>query len=192
MSREYFNAHAAAWDENAAEKDSTKLQAIAERLDISPGAAVLDVGTGTGLFVPYILRKIGRSGKLVCLDYAEEMLKAARARNFIGNIHFICADIVETGLPDNVFDAVICYSVFPHFAQPHRALQEICRVLEPEGRLYICHTSSRRAINEIHWNIPEICDHLFPENEDLRLMLIAAGFVNISINDGDEDYLVVS
>jgi ubiquinone/menaquinone biosynthesis C-methylase UbiE len=192
MSKEFFNARAVTWDENAAEKDVAKLQSMAAKLDIPPGAIVLDVGTGTGVFVPYILRKIGRSGKLVCLDYAKEMLKVARAKNFTGNIHFVCADIVKTGLPGSMFDAVVCYSVFPHFTHHLHALREICRVLKPGGWLYICHTSSRYAINKIHRSIPEICDHVFPENEDLCRMLIIAGLVNISIGDGKEDYLVTA
>jgi len=190
MSKEYFNARAETWDEKAAEKDATKLKAMAARLEIKPGARVLDAGTGTGVFVPYLLQKIGEKGWLTCLDFAENMLAAARAKKFTGNIDYVCADIVETGLPDNAYDAVVCYSVFPHFDHPFRALCEIARMLKAGGRLYICHTSSRRAINEIHQSIPEICDHVFPENEDLRRMLIEAGFIDITIEDGEDSYLV--
>ena len=52
MSKEFFNARAATWDERAAEKDVGRLKAMAARLDITPGSTVLDVGTGTGVFVP--------------------------------------------------------------------------------------------------------------------------------------------
>jgi ubiquinone/menaquinone biosynthesis C-methylase UbiE len=190
MSKDFFNARAAHWDSSAAEQDTSRLKAMAGRLEILPGSAVLDVGTGTGVFVPCILGKIGRAGKLVCLDYAEEMLAAARAKHFTGDIKYVCADVVETGLPDSAFDAVVCYSVFPHFDHPFLALREIARVLKPQGRLYVCHTSARLKINEIHRNIPEVCDHLLPENEDLRRMLIETGFIDIIIDDGADDYLV--
>jgi len=189
MSKDFFNSRAATWDETAAEKDAGRLEAMVERLDIAPGAAVLDVGTGTGVFVPYILKKIGRSGTLVCLDYAEEMLKAARAKNFTGHISFLCADIEDTALPDNAFDAAVCYSVFPHFSNHPKALKEICRILKPGGRLYVCHTSSRAFINDIHRSIPDICGHLFPENDAMQRMFEGAGFTEISICDGQEDYL---
>jgi len=56
--------------------------------------------------------------------------------------------------------------------------------------LFICHTSSRRSINEIHRSLPEICGHLFPENENTRRMLSEAGFEDIGIYDGKDDYLV--
>ncbi len=81
MSKDFFNQRAAGWDGSVAEKDSGKLESMANRLGIEPGAAVLDVGTGTGVFVPYLLAHIGPSGSLVCLDYAEEMLKAAQRKD---------------------------------------------------------------------------------------------------------------
>lgn len=189
MSREFFNSRAAIWDETAAERDTLKLQAMVDRLGLNPGMSVLDIGTGTGIFVSYILAKIGQSGKLVCLDYAEEMLKVARGKIFTGRISFICADIMESGLPDNAFDAAICYSVFPHFENKLRALKEIYRLLKRNGWLFICHTSSRQQINDIHRSIPEVCSHLFPENNEMREMLKESGFIDVSIDDGLNDYL---
>jgi ubiquinone/menaquinone biosynthesis C-methylase UbiE len=190
MSREFFNRQAATWDEKVAEKDSTRLEKLLSRLDIAPGARVLDVGTGTGVFVPYLLRKIGEKGELVCLDFAEEMLNIARAKRFPGNIDFICADIGDSALPDGIFDAVICYSVFPHFEDKPGVLREIYRVLRPGGRLYIAHTSSRQEINKVHRSMPEVRSHLIPENDELENMLIAAGFEDITIDDGEDSYLV--
>ena len=189
MSKEFFNARANTWDETAAEKNADKLNAMAARLEIAPGSAVLDVGTGTGVFVPYLLRKIGPEGSLVCLDYAEEMLKAARAKHFPDNVGFHCAAIEDSGLETGAFDAVVCYSVFPHFHDHAKALKEIYRVLKREGNVFICHTSSRDEINNIHRNIREIRHHLFPGNEDMRRMLKEAGFAGIMIVDGKNDYL---
>jgi ubiquinone/menaquinone biosynthesis C-methylase UbiE len=190
MSRDFFNARAATWDEKATERDTARLEAMAARLNIKPGATVLDVGTGTGVFVPYLLNKIGRAGNLVCLDFAEEMLKVARAKRFGGNISYLCADIEDSRLPDRSFDAVVCYSVFPHFRDKPGALREINRLLKKGGRLYICHTSSRRAINEVHQSLPEVCDHLFPANGETQRMLAGAGFADIYIADGENDYFV--
>jgi ubiquinone/menaquinone biosynthesis C-methylase UbiE len=190
MSKDYFNSKAAIWDEQVAEKDKSRLQAMIARLDIKAGANVLDVGTGTGVFVPFLLEKTGRKGKLVCLDYAEEMLKVAQARGFQGNITYLCADVMANGLADASFDDVVCYSVFPHFQDKPGALREIHRLLKKGGRVFICHTSSRCEINEIHRTLPEVCNHLIPENEEMRKMLSGAGFKDIVIDDGKADYLV--
>jgi len=190
VSKDFFNSRAATWDEKVAEKDISKLKAMLARLDIKAGATVLDVGTGTGVFVPLLLKKIGREGKLVCLDFAEEMLKITRAKGFKGNVRYLCADIENSQLADKSFDAVVCYSVFPHFGDKPKVLREINRLLKKEGQLFICHTSSRQAINEIHRSLPEVCGHLFPENEETHRMLSEAGFEDIRISDGEDDYLV--
>lgn len=189
MIRTFFNDKAANWDETVAEKDITKLEDMARRLTIEPGSTVLDVGTGTGVFVPFILSCIGGNGRLVCLDFAEEMLKMAQAKGFEGKIEYIYADIVNTRLNDGTFDTVVCYSSFPHFQNKPRALNEINRVLKKGGRLFICHTSSRLTINDIHRQIPQVQNDLIPDEVEMRQLLSAAGFTEISICDNDDNYL---
>ena len=190
MSEEFFNTRAATWDEKVAERDVSKLEAMLARIEISPGDTVLDVGTGTGVFVPFLLKKIGSKGRLVCLDFAEGMLDIAREKKFNGNINFLCADIKNSGLPDEAFNAVVCYSVFPHFDDKPEALSEIIRVLQPGGRIFIAHTSSRQMINDIHRSLPEVCGHIFPENNDMQRLLSEAGFTDIHISEGQEHYFV--
>lgn len=192
MTRSYFNRQAEIWDERIAEKDSKKLASLAERLDIRRGDTVLDVGTGTGVLVPLLLEKIGPGGKLVCLDFAEEMLAKARAKGFKGNIEYICADISRTRFGDEVFDAVVCYSSFPHFQDKAMALQEISRVLKKGGRLFIGHTSSRDTINQIHQRIPELSHDLIPDNGEMERLLSQAGFGQISLHDEAGSYLAAA
>ncbi len=88
MIRAYFNQKAASWDETVAEKDTAKLERMAKRLRIKPGSIVLDVGTGTGVFIPFLFRELGRGGRVVALDFAERMLGCARAKGFNGNIDY--------------------------------------------------------------------------------------------------------
>lgn len=190
MTKAFFNSRAAVWDETVAEKDTDKLEAMVERLDIEPGATMLDVGTGTGVFVPFILRKIGEKGRLVCLDFAEEMLKKAAGKGFRGDIQYVCADIEQSDLANDSFHAVVCYSSFPHFEDKPKALREIHRVLKKGGKLFICHTSSRQAINEIHGQIPEVHHHLIPEEDEMHQLLSMAKFKEISVCDGQDSYLV--
>jgi len=190
VSKDFFNARATTWDEKVAERDVSRLETMLACIEISPGDTVLDVGTGTGVFVPFLLKKIGSEGRLVCLDFAEGMLDIAREKKFSGNIEYLCADIENSGLSDEAFNVVVCYSVFPHFDDKPRALREINRVLKPNGCLFIGHTSSRRAINDIHSSLPEVCTHVFPDNDDMHRLLSEAGFVDIHISEGQEHYFV--
>ena len=189
MIRAYFNEKAATWDETIAEKDVTKLEAMAKRLDIELGDTVLDVGTGTGVFLPFILKRIGQNGRLVALDFAEEMLKRAESKGFAGNIEYLVADVADTRLEDETFDAVVCYSSFPHFQDKPRALSEINRILKKGGKLFICHTSSRATINDIHHQIPAVHNDIIPDGGEMRNMLSAAGFKDIKISDTSDSYL---
>ncbi len=189
MIRTYFNGKAAIWDEIASEKDQSKLRQMAERLEIRPGSMVLDIGTGTGVFIPYILHSIGCEGKILALDIAEEMLHRARAKNFNGAVDYLNADVANIPLLEASVDSVVCYSSFPHFQDKEKALAEICRVIRRGGRLCICHSSNREAINGLHNSIPEVAHDVIPEEWEMRELLLEAGFVDIVIEDNCENYL---
>ena len=188
--RTYFNERAASWDETVAERDTGKLERMAERLGLEPGSMVLDVGTGTGVFLPYLLGMIGERGRVVGLDVAEAMLLQARGKCVAGDIDLLCGDIMAVPCCDGLFDAVVCYSSFPHFEDKPTAFREVHRALKSGGRLLICHTSSRARINEIHRQNPVVRQDLIPDAREVREMLFAAGFNEIRIEEGPEDYLV--
>ncbi len=192
MIRAYFNHKAVIWDEAIAEKDMTKLERMAERLNIEPGSAILDVGTGTGVFIPFLLSNIGRNGHIVTLDFAEEMLRKALAKGFNGNIGYLCADVANIPLGDEVFDTIVCYSSFPHFQDKPGALAEMNRVLKSGGRLLICHTSDRDGINEIHRGIPAVQNDIIPDKSEMQEIISMAGFIDIKIEDDSESYLVTA
>ena len=189
MIRTYFNQRAEVWDEVSSEKDATKLEWMVQRLDIEYGSTVLDVGSGTGVFVPFLLSRIGRSGRLMALDFAEEMLRKNRDKGFEGDVGYLHANIASVPLLGSVCDAVVCYSSFPHFQDKLRALSEISRVLKNGGRLFICHTSSRDKINHIHSQIPAVANDTIPNGDEVRLLLLMAGFTDIRIDDSSGSYL---
>jgi ubiquinone/menaquinone biosynthesis C-methylase UbiE len=184
----YFNARSDIWDKEVAEKDTGKLKRMAERLGLEPGFRVLDVGTGTGVFLPYMLNIIGKEGSIVALDIAEEMLKKAQEKNFGDNIEYLNADIEDVPLDGGQFDGVVCYSTFPHFQDKPKALGEIKRVLKNGGKVIICHTSSRAHINGIHSSLPEVRHDLLPDVSDMHLLLAAAGFGEILVEEDSESY----
>ncbi|MFC1952110.1 class I SAM-dependent methyltransferase [Chloroflexota bacterium] len=190
MIGDYFNRKATIWDETSSERDSTRLERMAKRLEIKPGSAMLDVGTGTGVFVPFLLRELGEDGRIVALDLAAKMLGCACTKDFNGDINYLCADVASIPLNSEIFDAVVCHSCFPHFQDKLRALVEINRVLKGGGRLLICHTSSRARINEIHSQIPVVANDIIPDEGNMRELLQRAGFTEIKIDDDGGSYLV--
>ncbi|MFC1933186.1 class I SAM-dependent methyltransferase [Chloroflexota bacterium] len=189
MIRAHFNQRAAIWDETAAERNTTKLKRMAKRLNIKPGSTVLDVGTGTGVFLPFLLKEIGTGGRITALDFADEMLLRAKAKGFDGNIDYICADVTNIPLRGEIFDITVCYSSFPHFQDKLGVLTEMNRVIKSGGRLLICHTSSRATINQTHRQIPVVKNDTIPERDEMQLLISAAGFTGIKVEDNSESYL---
>lgn len=92
---------------------------------------VLDVGCGTGLLSSLMKNQ----GNDVCgIDISEVALKKAELRGIkvkLGNI--------DNNLPfdDDIFDVVVCSEVIEHLFNPIESLEEIQRVLKPEGYLVL-------------------------------------------------------
>ncbi|HEY56492.1 MAG TPA: methyltransferase domain-containing protein [Dehalococcoidia bacterium] len=189
MTRTFFNRKAHIWDEDHSERDAAKLREMTERLGIEPGATLLDVGSGTGVFLPMLLSKVGKGGRLFALDSAEEMLKRARSKPIQGEVYYLQADVSAIPIQSGVFDVVVCYSSFPHFQDKPGALSEMNRVTKDGGRLFICHTSSRDQINDVHSQIPTLEQDVIPDKGDMQRLLRDAGFNEITIADGEASYL---
>ncbi len=138
--------------------DPAKLDELFRLLRLQPGQTVLDVGTGTGVLIPRILRAVGPEGRLIALDLSAEMLKEARRRtaslsadsNGAPAAEFIQADFLQYEAPLEA-DVITAYSCFPHFADPDLFFRRSRTILAPRtGRLLIAHSESRQAINSLH------------------------------------------
>lgn len=99
---------------------------LREIVGLGPGKAVLEVGAGTGKFLPLLIET---GAEVIALE------PVAAMRNEITS-HFTVPIIDGTadqiGLEDNAVDAVVCAQAFHWFATPE-AVAEMRRVLKPDG-----------------------------------------------------------
>src|SRR6476660_8724666 len=72
-------------------------------LDVSPGARVLDVGSGTGLVASALAEAVGATGQVVAIDPSAAMLSAVRPQP---PYHLVVAQLPGLPFPDAAFDAV--------------------------------------------------------------------------------------
>ncbi|HPD57157.1 MAG TPA: class I SAM-dependent methyltransferase [Smithellaceae bacterium] len=103
----FFDAHAPIYDENVFTKNTLKeVDFLIEEFALKPGAAILDVGCGTGRHAVELAR---RGYKVTGIDLSAEMLKEARekAKSAGVKVNFIRADATDFTLPAK-FDAAIC------------------------------------------------------------------------------------
>jgi len=129
-------------------EETERAGALLRTLPIRPGDAVLDVGCGTGVIVPFLKGIIGEEGHIVAIDYAEKMLSHARVK-MPSEAAFVAADIHSVPLVSESFSVAVCFNCFPHFHDKARAFIELERVLSTGGVLIICHSRSREGINAL-------------------------------------------
>jgi len=191
--QEYFDQLAPTWDEELTPERMKCLGNIVKELGIKPGYYVLDIGSGTGALLPFLIAELGSEGKIVALDFSAEMLGQAQAKNLPPIVNFAQADVLAIPLADNCADLAICNSVFPHFNDKARALKEIARVLKNNGRLVICHTMSREMLNQLHQSVGGlIASDLLPDEFQLRGLIKQAGLSITHFEDSRERYLVIA
>lgn len=112
----------------------------ADQALLQPGDAALDLACGTGDLTFELARRVGADGKVVGVDYSEQMLKVAREKSrvqFFAAPTFERGDALELGYDDASFDAVTVGFAARNFADLDRSLSEQARVLRPGGRLVI-------------------------------------------------------
>jgi len=69
------------------------------------------------------------------------------------NLHFQVGDAMAIEFPDNSFDVFVCSQVYEHVPDARKMMDEIFRVLKPEGICYFAATN-RLSIEENHYNLP--------------------------------------
>ncbi|WP_422445048.1 class I SAM-dependent methyltransferase [Thermoanaerobacterium sp. DL9XJH110] len=191
--RDFFNNLASEWD-NKVTHDPFKLAEIINLINLSEGACVLDVGCGTGVLVPYIIEKIGRSGRIVGLDIAEKMVERAREkfpeRDF-PNVDFVAGDIMNYNSRDS-FDFIICYSSFPHFSDKEQSIKKMTSLLNPKGKLIICHSESREKINGLHRSLDKaVSSDILPAGLQVAAYMQSAGLKVETVIDDEEKYVII-
>ena len=191
----YFNKVAAIWDQKYCtpelESFITKLVPL---FGLRAGQNVLDVGTGTGILIPFISREVAPSGSITAIDYAENMVQNCRLKHsHLKNVSIKLEDIEEPNLPPEHYDAITCFGLFPHLENKWKALHQMNHLLKSGGKLVIAHALSSTEIRTRHKSASSaVLSDALPEKTEMELLLKRAGFADIHIKDETGCYLCTS
>jgi putative heme-binding domain-containing protein len=109
-------------------------------LQIRPGMAVADIGSGTGYFTWRLAQAVGPKGKVYAVDVQQSMLdetrKAVEAHK-LRNVDYVLANESSPRLPGHSVDLAFLAYAYHEFADPEGMMADIKRALKPGGRVVV-------------------------------------------------------
>ena len=106
-------------------------------LNLKKGEKILDAGCGIGLDLPKFSKIVGNHN-VYGLDKDELCVQEAKKNYSETNIS--CGDLSSTGFNNYFFDAVHMNRVLMHVWDPEKIVQEMKRILKPQGRIVVSET----------------------------------------------------
>ena len=106
------------------------------RTELEGSSIVLDIGCGTGALLDEVQQR--KYGILTYgCDLSLEMLRQTSQKVNGNLLHVSLADAAALPYPSDRFDTVFSTSVFHFIRNPQKAIQEMYRVLKPNGQLIL-------------------------------------------------------
>ncbi len=187
---DFFDRLAPTWDENEVRSTPERIRSALSKLPLASGQKVLDLGTGTGVLIPYLCEIIGETGSVTGIDLSEGMLSLARHKSgYLPNVTFHKIDFEEEQIPGQ-YDIVLLYSVYPHLHSPRATFEWLFKMnINPGGVIVIAFPSDEKFINDIHHERKSESDHL-PPTGVLAEIISRWGFTTEVVADTSDEYII--
>jgi ubiquinone/menaquinone biosynthesis C-methylase UbiE/uncharacterized protein YbaR (Trm112 family) len=120
---------------------------VIDRLEIKPGARILETGIGTGDNIPFLLQK-AEGIRLFGIDNQGCMLKQCRLnlKRWKTESRLFLANAEDLPFMDNYFDVVFHLGAINVFADRGKAIDEMIRVAKPGSKILIA-DETQKAVN---------------------------------------------
>ncbi len=156
------------------------IYAALERMQISPGERILNLGCREGLTARLLSARSQGAAQVLGVEIAGQMISRARDKNDgFHNVTFVCAPPARLPCADNSFDRIISVEALYFYRDQQRVLKELLRVLKPGGEFLASlsvHENNPQAIYAIQkLGVPV---HVRSAH-DYRRMLWRAGWTGV-------------
>lgn len=180
---------------------------VMRQMNVQKGAEALDVCTGTGDWAFSLAKEVGQEGRVIGLDFSENMLEVARekqAEQKASNVTFIHGDAMDLPFEDETFDYVTIGFGLRNVPDYEQVLREMYRVLKPGG-IAVCLETSQptligyrqlyyfyfrfimplfgkifaKSYDEYAWLHESARE--FPDKEQLKQLFLHVGFTSVQI-----------
>ena len=136
---------------------------------------LLDIGTGTGFVVRTLKKYLNEQSKVIAYDLSQSMLRHAKKKvdGFeFGRHSFVCGDAEILPFADGFFDVITINAVLHHLPNYKRCLNQIKRILKPNGILIIAHEPNNKffrsplvrlmatVYKKLGGNVIKVSDHI--------------------------------
>jgi ubiquinone/menaquinone biosynthesis C-methylase UbiE len=141
----------ARWYDKSTRKDMERFRALAAKLRtvLPQGGDMLEVAPGPG----YVAIEMAKGGayRVTGLDVSRTMVELAHrnAAEAGVEVDFRQGNASAMPFPDDSFDLLACSAAFKNFSEPHKALEEMYRVLRPGGTALVLDLRKDVPMSEI-------------------------------------------
>lgn len=147
---------------------------IVDAIGLFRGAAVADVGAGTGFLSRMMAERVGLLGRVYAVDlmpyFVEHMRERARAEGIRNLTAVQCTDR-SVELPPHSIDIAFICDAYHHFEYPADTMASIWRALRPGGKLVVIDFHRIPGVTR-----PWVVDHVRAGEEVFASEIEAAGF----------------
>ena len=154
---------------------------------IKKGDYVVDLGSGAGNDCFVARAETGETGKVVGIDFTEQMIEKARNnadKLGFNNVEFRLGDIENIPLMSNVADVVVSNCVMNLVPNKPKAFAEVQRILKPTGHFSISDIVIEGDLPEKIRNAAEMyagCVASAIQKKDYLYIIEKSGFQNITL-----------
>lgn len=166
---------------------------LVEMLNLAGGERILDVATGKGAVLIPAAEIIGRYGRVIGIDLSSKMLdetEAVAREAGLDNFELYKMDAEQLEFRDEIFDVVTCAFALFFFPAMKVALQEMRRVLAPDGKIGVTLFSGSPPPFDPGWRIfaeqaraydtvVRTPQRVVYSPDDIQSVLTDAGFENV-------------